>query len=82
MIKNIVGAVIGAKIAGKSPKADSPAGAATCALAASVIPFVLSRLSLPVMIAVLAGGYLLNRQKVMNNPAGDATATPKRLDGK
>lgn len=61
MLKNILGAVIGAKFAGKSPKADSPAGAVTGALMASAIPFVISRLSAPVMIAILVGGYVLQR---------------------
>lgn len=61
MIKNIIGAVIGAKLAGKSPKADSAAGATTGALAASAIPFIISRMSLPSMLAIGAGGYLLKR---------------------
>lgn len=63
MIKNIVGAIIGAKLAGKSPKADSAAGATTGALAASAIPFIISRLSLPSMLAIGGAGYLLKRHR-------------------
>lgn len=62
MIKNILGAVIGAKLAGKSPKADNATGATAGALAASAIPFVISRLSVPSMLAIGAGGYLLKRR--------------------
>lgn len=62
MIKNIIGAVIGAKLAGKSPKADSAAGATTGALAASAIPYIISRMSLPSMLAIGGVGYLLKRQ--------------------
>lgn len=81
MIKNILGAVIGAKIAGKSPKVDNPAGAATGALAASVIPFVISRLSVPVMVAILAGGYLLSRQKDLIGSGSQQPAKPSSLAG-
>lgn len=62
MIKNIIGAIVGAKLAGKSPKADSAAGATTGALAASAIPFIVSRMSVPSMLAIGAGGYLLKRR--------------------
>ena len=61
MIKNIIGAVIGAKLAGKSPRADSATGATTGAIAASAIPFIISRMSLPSLLAIGAGGYLLKR---------------------
>jgi hypothetical protein len=61
VIKNIIGAVIGAKLAGKSPKADSATGATTGAIAASAIPFIISRMSLPSLLAIGAGGYLLKR---------------------
>ena len=63
MIKNIVGAYLGAKIAGKSTKADSAAGATTGAIAASAIPFILSRMSLPSMLLLGAGGYLVKRHQ-------------------
>lgn len=62
MIKNIVGAIIGAKLAGKTPKADSAAGATTGAIAASAIPFIISRMSLPSLLAIGAGGYLLKKR--------------------
>lgn len=63
MIKNIIGAYLGAKIAGKSPKADSAAGATTGAIAASAIPFIISRMSLPSMLLLGAGGYLVKRRQ-------------------
>jgi hypothetical protein len=79
MIKNIIGAVVGAKLAGKTPKANSAAGATTGAIAAPAIPFVISRLSLPSLIAIGAGSYLLKRhhekQAAARNPlAGGTTA--------
>lgn len=61
MIKNIVGAFIGAKLMGKTHKADSATGATTGAIAASAIPFIISRMSLPSLLAIGAGGYLLKK---------------------
>ncbi|WP_379920736.1 hypothetical protein [Erythrobacter sp. R86502] len=80
MIKNILGAVIGAKVAGNSPKVDNAAGAATGAIAATAIPFIISRLSLPAMVAVGAGGYFLKRhrdkQAAANPVIASTSATP------
>lgn len=61
MFKKIIGAVIGAKLAGNSPKADSAAGAAGGALAATALPFVITRISIPALLAVGVGGYLFKR---------------------
>lgn len=74
MIKNIIGAVIGAKLAGKTPRADSAAGATTGAIAASAIPFIISRLSLPSLIAIGAGGYLLKRHHEKQEAARNTLA--------
>ncbi len=63
MIKNIIGAVVGAKLMGESPKVDNAAGAATGAFAATAIPFALSRLSLPAMLAIGVGGYLYKKHR-------------------
>ena len=57
MLKNVIGAVLGSKLAPKNPATGSAAGAAL----ATAVPFVLSRFSIPTMIAVGAGGYLLKR---------------------
>ena len=57
MLKNIIGAAIGSKLAPKNPTTGSAAGAAL----ATAVPFVLSRFSIPAMLAVGAGGYLLKR---------------------
>lgn len=63
MIKNLLGAAIGAKLVKGSATVGTTAGAATGALAASTIPFVLSRLSIPAMLAVGAGAYWMKRKK-------------------
>ena len=57
MLKNVIGAVLGSKLAPKSPTT----GSATGAMLASAVPFVISRLSIPTMIALGAGGYLVKR---------------------
>ncbi|QFT76912.1 hypothetical protein [Erythrobacter sp. THAF29] len=57
MLKNVIGAVLGSKLAPKSPTT----GSATGAMLASAVPFVLSRFSIPTMLAVGAGGYLIKR---------------------
>lgn len=59
MIKNVIGAVIGAQLAKNTHKVDNGTGAVLGSLA----PMVLARLSLPAMIAVGAGGYLLKRHR-------------------
>ncbi|WAC25102.1 hypothetical protein [Blastomonas sp. SL216] len=69
MIKNVIGAVIGAKLAGPTSKADSAKGATTGALAASAIPFVLSRMSLPTMLAVGVAGYYIKKHYDKNGRA-------------
>ena len=63
MLRKIVGATIGAKLVGKSPKATSARGAAGGALVATALPFVISRISIPAMLVVGAGGYLLKRRR-------------------
>jgi hypothetical protein len=65
MIKNIIGAAIGSKLAKQSPNVDNGTGAAIGAIA----PVVLSRMSLPLLVAVGAGGYLLKRRRDNQNGA-------------
>ncbi len=74
MIKNVIGAVIGTKLAERSPNVSNAGGAAGGALAASVIPFVISRLSIPMMVALGAGAWLLSRRKTGGTEA-DAPET-------
>lgn len=72
MIKNIIGAAIGSKLAKQSPKVDNGTGAALGAIA----PFVLSRMSLPLLVAVGAGGYLLKRHR--DHQSGTASDQDKK----
>ncbi|WP_017663877.1 hypothetical protein [Porphyrobacter sp. AAP82] len=57
MLKKIIGAAIGAKLAKNSPAVGGAAGAALGA----AVPFVLSRISLPTMVVLGVGGYLARR---------------------
>lgn len=59
MFKTLIGGAIGATLAKKSPKIGTAKGA----VFGSITPFVLSRLSLPAIIAVSAGGYMLKRYR-------------------
>lgn len=69
MIKNIIGAVVGAKLAKNTPKVDNGTGA----ILGSIAPLVIARMSLPTMLAVGAGGYLLKKHRE-KQAAGDALA--------
>lgn len=60
MIKNVIGAIAGAQLA---PKNNAAAGSVGGALAASAIPFVLRRLSIPGMLLLGGAGYLINKQR-------------------
>jgi hypothetical protein len=53
----MIGAAIGSKMAKNSPAA----GGATGAMIGAAIPFVLSRISIPAMLAMGAGGYFAKR---------------------
>lgn len=57
MIKNIIGAVVGSSVAQSAPVKGGAAGAAI----ASAIPFVISRMSIPAMVALGVGGYFAKR---------------------
>jgi len=77
MIKNVIGAFVGAKLAERSPNVSSTGGAAGGALAASVVPFVISRLSLPLILVVGAGAYLLSRNKAAESAPDAQTGSQK-----
>ncbi|MHA7820069.1 MAG: hypothetical protein ACX930_10530 [Erythrobacter sp.] len=79
MIKNVVGAIVGSKLAQNSTNVGNTAGAATGAIAGTVLPFVLSRMSLPALVAIGAGGYLLKRYRDKQETADTAT-TPTTPD--
>jgi len=57
MLQKIIGAAIGAKLAKNSPAV----GGATGAALGAAVPFVLSRISLPAVVALGVGGYLAKR---------------------
>ena len=58
MIKNILGAVAGAKLA-ENTKVDNGTGA----ILGSVAPALIARMSLPALVAIGAGGWLLKRYR-------------------
>lgn len=76
MIKNILGAVVGANLA-KNSKVDNGTGA----ILGSVAPTVIARMSLPALIAIGVGGYLFKRHREKHSglaahTGGATPATP------
>ncbi len=57
MLKSIIGATLGSKLAERVPEVGGTAGAAIGAAA----PWVIARMSIPSMIAIAAGGYIAKR---------------------
>jgi ABC-type sugar transport system substrate-binding protein len=76
MIRNLIGAKLGAEFAKKSSHVGTGRGAALGALA----PLAIARLSLPALVAISAGGYLFKRYrdgKTRQTPAQNpANQTP------
>lgn len=70
MLKKIIGGVVGAKLAKKSPKMSGTTGAALGA----AVPLVLARASLPAMVALGVGGYFAKRWFDKKAPAAPAPA--------
>lgn len=70
MIKNIIGAVAGAKLA-QNTKVDNGTGA----ILGSVAPAIIARMSLPAMLAIGAGGYLLKRHRDQQAANGNRAYT-------
>lgn len=68
MIKSIIGAVAGAKLT-QNTKVNNGTGA----ILGSVAPALIARISLPALIAIGAGGYLLKRHR--SQQAGKGTDT-------
>lgn len=77
MLKNIIGAVVGAQLAKRSSKVGTTGGAAGGAIAASAIPMVLSRLSVPMLLGVGVIGYVLNRRKRQSSAAPATVVEPR-----
>ena len=57
MIKQIIGAALGSKIAKQTPAI----GGATGAALGTAVPFILSRLSIPALVVVGTGGYFAKK---------------------
>lgn len=76
MLKRMIGAAIGAKLAKNSPAV----GGATGAALGAAVPFVLSRVSLPAMIALGVGGYVAKRYFDKQEP-GRSRSSAKTTPG-
>jgi len=89
MLKKIIGAAIGAKLAKNSPAV----GGATGAALGAAVPFVLSRMSLPTMVMLGVGGYFAKRwydkqpqrgsermTSALPAPASTPAPTPVQMD--
>ena len=72
MIRKLIGAAIGASLAKKHPAA----GGATGVVLATAVPFIISRVSLPAMIVLGAGGYVAKRFMDKNTAEQATKPTP------
>lgn len=74
MLDKIIGAKLGSTIAKKVTGTNSTTGA----MIGAAVPFVISRVSLPAMIVIGAGGYVAKRmydkRKASKSEARDASA--------
>jgi hypothetical protein len=70
MMRKIVGAAIGAKLAKNSPAL----GGATGAALATAVPFIIARASLPSLVMLGAAGYFLKRRHDQRE-SGEGKAT-------
>jgi hypothetical protein len=75
MIRKIIGAAIGSRLASSPAK-----GGAIGAAAVTAVPFVISRFSLPAIAVLGAGGYFLKRRIDKKKDSGGAGTSP-RADG-
>lgn len=57
MFRQIIGAALGSKLAKQTPAV----GGATGAALGAAVPFIISRMSIPAMVVVGAGGYLAKK---------------------
>ncbi len=75
MIRRLIGGAIGAKLA----KGHPAMGGATGVALATAVPFIISRVSLPAMVALGVGGYVAKRYMDKREQADGATA-PRPTD--
>jgi len=64
MIRKLIGAAIGARVA----KAHPALGGATGVAIATAVPFIVSRISLPAMVVIGVGGYVAKRYLDQRKP--------------
>ncbi len=57
MIRKLIGAAVGARVAKQHPAV----GGATGVVLATAVPFIIARVSLPAMVALGVGGYVAKR---------------------
>lgn len=78
MLRKIIGAAIGANLA----KGHPAVGGATGVMLATAVPFIISRISLPAMVAVGVGGYVakryFDRKEPPATPATPAAPAPTK----
>lgn len=84
MLKNIIGAAVGANIA-KNTKVDNGTGA----ILGSIAPALIARMSLPTMLALGVGGYMFKRHRdkqngvsASGNTAANGTASTSATPGR
>ncbi|MET4132813.1 hypothetical protein ABIE62_001949 [Porphyrobacter sp. MBR-155] len=70
MIRKMIGAAIGARVA----KGHPALGGATGAFVATAVPFVVSRFSFPAMVALGVGGYVAKRFLDQRQQAEESTS--------
>ncbi|KPQ32005.1 MAG: hypothetical protein HLUCCX21_02825 [Porphyrobacter sp. HL-46] len=70
MIRRLIGGAIGARLA----KGHPVMGGATGAALATAVPFVISRVSIPAMMALGVGGYVAKRYMDKRDQAESRTA--------
>ena len=69
MLGKLIGAVVGGKMAEQTKDLSGPAGAAIGA----AVPFIISRMSIPAMIAMGVGGYAVKKYMDRKDPAKPET---------
>ncbi|WP_301751669.1 hypothetical protein [uncultured Erythrobacter sp.] len=72
MIRKLIGAAIGARVAKQHPAV----GGATGVVLATAVPFIISRVSLPAMVALGVGGYVAKRFMDKNTAEQATKPTP------
>ncbi|MBV7258716.1 hypothetical protein [Erythrobacter crassostreae] len=82
----MLGKIIGAAVGGSVAKQSKSIGGTTGAVIGAAVPFVLSRMSLPAMVALGVGGYVAKKYfgkseetlpKPTNNKTGSVASVPQ-----